>query len=192
VKLAAEVFEGRYLRLEPLVESHREPLRAAVDRDPPAFDLLPAPWAGEAFDGFWRQRMEAVAARDYVSYAVRRLADDQVVGSSSFLNLRLADRGVEIGATYLQPDARGGLTNAEAKLLMLGQAFDAGAMRVELVTDQLNLRSQAAIAKLGARREGVLRSHRLTWTGRVRDTVVFSILDTEWPAVREGLERRLA
>lgn len=114
-----------------------------------------------------------------------------MVGRSCFLHIRPADRGVEIGATFLHPDVRGGAVNPEAKLLMLAHAFASGAMRVELITDARNLRSQAAIAKLGAVREGVLRAHKITWTGHRRDTVVFSIIEEEWPTVRAGLERRL-
>ena len=115
-----------------------------------------------------------------------------MVGRSSYLHIRPKDGGVEIGATFLHPDVRGGPVNPEAKLLMLGHAFDSGAIRVELVTDARNLRSQRAIAKLGAVREGVLRHRTITWTGHRRDTVVFSILEAEWPAVRTGLERRLS
>ena len=82
--------------------------------------------------------------------------------------------------------------NPECKRLLLQHAFDHGALRVELVTDALNARSRAAIAKLGAVEEGVLRAHKVTWTGRVRDTVMFSILASEWPAVRERLDARIA
>ncbi len=125
-------------------------------------------------------------------YAVRRLSDGQVLGRVAFMNLRLADNGLEIGGTFYRPEARGGPVNPECKLLMLAHAFANGAMRVEIRTDVRNLRSQAAIAKLGAVREGVLRKHAVTWTGHVRDTVVFSITDDEWPAVRARLETRLA
>jgi RimJ/RimL family protein N-acetyltransferase len=115
-----------------------------------------------------------------------------VIGTSSFMDIRPAHRGVEIGATFLRPEARSGAANPESKLLMLAHAFERCAVRVELITDLRNLRSQAAIAKLGAVREGVLRRERITWTGHVRDSVIFSITDSEWPQVRAGLERRLA
>ncbi len=191
MELAAQTLEGRFVRLEPLADGLREEVRTMVDADPSAYELMPADWSGAGFDGFWRQRLADIAAGQYVSYAIRRLADGAVVGTSSFLHLRLDQRGVEVGSTVLRPDARGGAVNPETKLLMLGQAFDAGAMRVELVTDARNLRSQAAIAKLGALREGMLRQHRTTWTGHIRDTVMFSILDREWPAVKAGLQARL-
>ena len=126
-----------------------------------------------------------------------RQSDQRIVGTTSYLNLRPADRIAEIGATFLHPDARAGAVNPEMKRLMLAHAFDGGlfgqpAHRVEIVTDALNLRSQAAIAKLGAVREGVLRRHKVTWTGRVRDTVMFSIIAEDWPAVRDRLDARLS
>jgi RimJ/RimL family protein N-acetyltransferase len=91
----------------------------------------------------------------------------------------------------VHPDARAGYVNPETKMLMLDHAFVSGAHRVQFRVDTRNKRSQAAVAKLGAVREGVLRRDRLTWTGYVRDTVVFSILDHEWPAVKQQLEKRL-
>jgi len=99
---------------------------------------------------------------------------------------------VEIGGTYYHPDHRGGPVNPSAKRLLLGHAFTSGAQRVQFKVDALNLRSRAAVTKLGAKQDGVLRSDRLTWTGRRRDTVIFSILPQEWPAIRDQLDARLA
>ena len=113
------------------------------------------------------------------------------MGTSSFRGLRYEHRGVEIGSTFLHPDVRSGPVNLESKLLMLTHAFDAGAIRVEFLVDERNSRSQAAVLKLGARQEGVLRKHMITWTGHVRDTAIFSIVDFDWPGVRERLEFRL-
>ena len=135
--------------------------------------------------------MAELEAGIQIPYAVRWLHDGAIVGTTSYLNIRPRHRAVEIGATFYRPHLRGGPANPECKLLLLGHAFDSGAHRVELVTDARNHRSQAAIAKLGAVREGTLRKHKITWTGHVRDTVVFSITDEEWPAVRGGLEARL-
>ena len=186
------VLEGRFVRLEPYSPALKDEVRAALDCDPDAWALVSSTSQGEAFDTGWDDALAQLEAGASISYAIRRLADGRVVGRSCYLNLRPADGGVEIGATFLHPDARGGAVNPEAKLLMLGHAFASGVLRVEILTDARNLRSQAAIAKLGAVREGVLRRHRLTWTGHQRDTVVNSILDDEWPGVRAGLERRLA
>jgi N-acetyltransferase len=99
---------------------------------------------------------------------------------------------VEIGATFLRPDVRASFVNPETKLLMLGHAFNSGAVRIQFTIDVRNERSLAAVAKLGAVKEGILRRDTRTWTGHIRDTVVFSILDSEWPTVKLGLEQRLA
>ena len=118
--------------------------------------------------------------------------DGRIVGTTSYLNIRREHRGCEIGSTFYEPQARGGPVNPECKRLMLANAFDQGALRVDIVTDARNLRSQAAIAKLGAVREAVLRRHKITWTGHIRDTVVFAVTDLDWPQVRDRLDRRLA
>jgi len=122
----------------------------------------------------------------------RRRAADALGPSSSFLNIKPERQCVEIGATFLHPSARERYANAESKLLMLRHAFLSGARRVELVTDLRNTRSQAAIAKLGAVREGVMRRDRITWTGHVRDSVLFAITDLDWVHVQANLRSRLA
>ena len=102
------------------------------------------------------------------------------------------NKRVEIGGTYYHPDCRGGVVNPEAKFLMLRHAFETWrCVRVELKTDALNRKSRHAILRLGAKEEGTLRKHLLTWTGRIRDTVYFSILDTEWPEIKARLEAKL-
>jgi RimJ/RimL family protein N-acetyltransferase len=114
------------------------------------------------------------------------------VGSTRLANVEPAHRRAEIGWTWVAAPWQRTAVNTEAKLLLLGHAFDAmGCQRVELKTDALNARSRAAIARLGAVEEGTLRHHMITESGRVRDTVYFSILAGEWPAVRAGLEARL-
>ncbi len=100
--------------------------------------------------------------------------------------------GVEIGTTFLHRDVRGSVINQESKLLMLEHAFDSGVVRVQFRVDTRNLRSQAAVAQIGAVREGTLRRDRLTWTGYVRDTVYFSTLRDEWPEIRSELRSRLS
>lgn len=116
-----------------------------------------------------------------------------VIGSTRFMNIDRVNRRVEIGSTWIAPSWQRTGVNTEAKYLMLRHAFEVWkCMRVELKTDALNQRSRNAILRIGAKEEGTLRKHLITWTGRVRDTVYFSILDTEWPEVKESLERRLA
>jgi RimJ/RimL family protein N-acetyltransferase len=187
-----QALQGRFVRLEPYEPALRDEVRAALDCDPESWAVFAASGSGDQFDGWWSRAMQEMAAGTRVAFAVRRLSDGEIVGTTSFLNIRAEHRGVEIGSTFYVPDARGGPVNPECKLLLIGSAFEAGAIRVELVTDARNLRSQAAIAKLGAMREGTLRKHKITWTGHQRDTVVFSILAEDWPQARAGLEDRLA
>jgi RimJ/RimL family protein N-acetyltransferase len=183
---------GRHVRLEPFDESLREPVRAALDCDPDAWRLFAINGQGADFDGFWSALNGQVAQGGWIAYAIRSVATGAVVGTTSFLNIKPTRQTVEIGGTFIHPDARSTLVNAEAKYLMLAHAFAAGMRRVELLTDARNERSQAAIAKLGAVREGVLRRERVTWTGHVRDSVLFAVTDLDWPEVRDRLERRLA
>jgi RimJ/RimL family protein N-acetyltransferase len=191
MQLEPDVLPGRFVRLEPYAPGLEAELRPALDLDPAAWTILSSAADGERFDGWWANAMAEFEKGGRISYAVRSLATGRLVGTSSFLNINRAHRNVEIGATFYRPEARGGPVNPECKLLMLAHAFAAGAIRVELVTDARNSRSAAAIQKLGAKPEGVLRRHKITWTGHVRDTLVFSITDEEWPEVRAGLEARL-
>lgn len=189
--LRSEVLENDFVRLEPFEDRHREPLRLACDADP---ELWPTFYytslGGDRFDGGWQAMRDQQVAGTRIPFAVVR--EGEVVGLSTFINILRADRAVEIGTTYYRPEARGGVVNPATKRLLLEQAFACGAQRVAFQVDQINLRSQAAMAKLGAVREGVMRNDKITWTGRVRSSVIFSILAEEWPAVRATLDQRLA
>lgn len=182
--------EGRFIRLEPFAPELEEEVRAAIDCDPKAWDIMPINPMGAGFESYWAIACGA-PTDERMSYAIRRRSDWRVVGMSSYYTALAGQGGVEIGTTFLHPDIRGGVVNSESKMLMLEHAFNSGAVRVQFRVDTRNLRSQAAVSTLGAVREGVLRRDRLTWTGYVRDTVFFSILDEEWPAVREQLKTRL-
>jgi N-acetyltransferase len=187
----APLLAGRHVRLEPLAEHHREELRPPA-QDERLWETGLTSAFGERFDGWFDAALADRRAGRRRPYAVR-LPDGRAVGSTSYLDVAPAHRRVEIGATWYHPSVWRTAVNPECKLLLLTHAFDVlGVNRVALVTDALNVRSQGAIAKLGAVREGVLRRDRVTWSGRVRDSVVFSILSDEWPSVREGLTRRLA
>lgn len=191
MQLEPVVLENRWIRLEPLSEAHRDGLRVACDADPATWrELYPYSMAGEDFDPTWEKIMAAAAAGTTITYAV--VSDGRCVGKTSFQRPDAVNAVVEIGGTYYHPDFRGGPTNPASKRLLLGEAFEKGARRVAFRVDTINARSRAAVAKLGARQDGVLRQDLVTWTGRVRDTVIFSILADEWPAVREGLDARLA
>lgn len=182
--------EGRFVRLEPFVPDLKEEVRAAIDCDPETWGIMPINPTGEGFDIYWSAACGA-SVDERMAYAIRRCSDRRVVGISSYYMAPASQGGVEIGTTFLHPDVRGGVLNSESKVLMLDHAFNSGAVRVQFRVDTRNLRSQAAVTKLGAVREGVLRRDRLTWTGYIRDTVYFSILDHEWPVVKERLQARL-
>jgi len=184
--------EGKYIRLEPYEEGLKTAVKSALNCDAPAWDLFAMSGQGAHFEKWWGDLNGQIALGNWIAYAIRDRATQAVVGTSSFLNIKKERQCVEIGGTFLRPDARSSYVNAESKLLMLQHAFAGGARRVELLTDARNTRSQAAIAKLGAVREGVLRRDRITWTGHVRDSVLFAVTDLDWPDVRERLERRLA
>ncbi len=127
------------------------------------------------------------------AYAVRLVADGTLVGTSALMDADLPNERIHLGSTFYGRAWWGGRVNPEAKLLLLGHCFeDCGFGRVKIQTDLLNTRSQAAIARLGAVREGVLRRHMRRDDGSWRDTVVFSVVAEEWPAVRDGLRARLA
>ncbi|MGH9514032.1 MAG: GNAT family N-acetyltransferase [Terriglobales bacterium] len=130
---------------------------------------------------------------DSVVFATVERTSNRVIGSTRFMNIDRLNRRVEIGSTWIAPGWQRTFINTEAKYLMLRHAFEAwNCIRVELKTDLLNERSRNAILRIGAKQEGILRKHLITWTGRVRDTVYFSILDTEWPEVKARLESKLA
>lgn len=185
------VLENRFVRLEPIAEAHREALRAACAADPATWtELYPYSMLGEAFDPTWDRMVRDIEAGRTIAFAV--MAEGRVIGMTTYSGIDPANHVVEIGGTYYHPEFRGGPVNPAAKRLQLANAFESGATRVVFRVDAINARSRAAVLKLGATQEGVLRSDRITWTGRVRDTVIFSILSHEWPAVRDGLDARLA
>lgn len=186
------VLENRWVRLEPFAPGLKEAVRAALNVDEAAWSIMVSTAHGAHFDPWWDGFIERLAAGRDTPYAVRRLEDGRIVGTSSLHDLFPQHRRVELGSTFFHPDARGGAVNPASKRLLLQHAFDSGIVRVEIITDGINARSQAAIAKLGAVREGVLRRHKITHTGRVRDTVMFSVTDQDWPEVRRRLDARLA
>jgi N-acetyltransferase len=190
VELDFCALEGRYVRLEPFRPELKEEVRGAIDCDPETWAIMPINPTGEGFERYWGVACGA-PSDERMSYAIRRRSDSRVVGMSSYYTSLAVQGGLEIGTTFLHPDVRGEVVNTESKLLMLGHAFDSGAVRVQFRVDVRNARSQAAVARLGALREGVLRRDRLTWTGHIRDTVYFSILDSEWPDVQDRLRARL-
>ncbi len=184
--------EGRFVRLEPLIPDMKAALFDAIAGCPDDWAIMASNGGGEAFDAYWDGALRDMAEGRRIAFAIRRRSDGRVVGTTSYLDPNARHSRVEIGSTFLGPDARAGAINPDCKLTLLAYAFSRGARRVEFMVDQVNARSQAAVLKLGAQRDGVLRRNVVTWTGRVRDTGVFSITDLEWPAVQARLEARVA
>jgi RimJ/RimL family protein N-acetyltransferase len=172
----SEPMAGEGCRAEPFTEKSRESLRAACAEDPDIWDIYANNFGPGGFDQSIDGYMASPDNRTYVLFD-----GDELAGMSSFLGIDESRQVLEIGGTYYRPKFRGTGFNRRAKDMMLARAFDCGIRRVEFRVDIRNQRSQAAMKKLGAVREGVLRADRITWTGHVRDTVLFSILKDEWP-----------
>lgn len=163
------------VRLEPLLEAHRAALKAACAEDLDIWPIYSTSYGPDHFDA----NFDAMLGKaDWRSFALFKAG--ALVGMSSFMGVDRERMVVEIGSTYYVPALRGTGFNAGVKDLMLDRAFGCGFRRVEFRVDARNGRSQAALLKIGAVREGVLREDRITWTGHVRDTVLFSILASEW------------
>lgn len=192
MKLSPAILEDAFVRLEPFTGALKDEVRAALDCDADAWGGMVAAAYGPHFDDWWDAALKAMAAGSRIAYAVRRRNDGAVVGTTSLYEIKPEHRRCEIGSTFYRPEARGGAINPACKRLLLEYAFSNGAIRVEIITDALNAASQAAIRKLGATHEGVLRKHKTTWTGRARDTAQFAVLDDDWPEVRRRLDERLA
>jgi len=185
------ILAGRFVRLEPIEERHRDDLLAAAAQDPATFRYMSADLSAGV--SAWPGYLADALRPEFVAWVTVDAATGRAVGSTRFGDIAPEHGRVEIGWTWIAPSHRRTAVNSDAKLLQLTYAFDElGATRVALKTDARNLRSQAAIERLGALREGVLRHHIRMPDGFLRDTVYYSILADEWPAVRAQLEERLA
>lgn len=187
------VWEGRQVRLEPLQAEH-----------------IPALWEAGKDPELWQwTQSNVVSLKDMENYITSALTDmeqgkalpfvirergtGEIVGSTRYGNIEMVHRRLEIGWTWISPIWQRTPVNTECKYLLLCHAFEKlGCIRVELKTDALNVKSRNAILRIGAKEEGTLRKHSITATGRVRDTVYYSILDTEWPQVKSRLEAMLS
>jgi RimJ/RimL family protein N-acetyltransferase len=185
--------EGSIVVLEPLGRQHAEELWGAAQA-PEIWDwLVNLNASRELFDYWLEASMESAREGSEGPFATRLRSSGKVVGSSRYLNVRPQDRVVEIGWTWLNPRAWRTGANVEAKLLMLEHAFETlECVRVEFKTDARNERSRAALAAIPARFEGVLRNHMIVPDVGQRDSAYYSVIDGEWPAVRDNLRRRLA
>ena len=190
MQIEPRILENDIVRLEPLTGAHREDLRPLA-AETELWALTSIRGDGEYFDAWFDLMLSGQARGDQISHLVRRQSDGAALGHSAYLAITPAHKRLEVGWTWYCAEARGSKINPACKYLLLGNAFENGAERVELKTHHKNRRSQNAMLKMGATREGVLRHQILSWTGEWRDSVYFSVLREEWPAARAGLEARL-
>jgi RimJ/RimL family protein N-acetyltransferase len=187
------ILEGRSVRLEPLSLAHQEVL-CAVGLDAAIWRWSPRAPLSTAADmrAYIEHALQQQAAGASLPFATIERASGTAVGSTRFAEINREHRRLEIGYTWIAPRWQRTAVNTEAKYLMLCHAFETlGCVRVELKTDSLNARSRAAILRIGAREEGTFRNHMVTASGRMRHSVYFSIIDSEWPDVKANLEAKL-
>jgi len=190
MKLAAAILENPWVRLEPFEEGHRAGLTAAAQANLAIFAHMPYPIAERGYGPWFDYLRSEQGAGRWIPHAVVA-PGGAIVGQSCYLTIRPEHEGVEIGGTWYASAAQGTAINPAAKLLLLDHAFACGAVRVEFKTDALNAQSRAALAKLGASFEGILRRHLKRANGTLRDSAYFSIIRDEWPALRKRIEARL-
>jgi len=187
--------DGSVVRLEPIRREHGEIFwDAAKDALDNIFQWIPYRMkTRQDFQLLVEKAFDEQRRGESVVFATVERKSSRIIGSTRFMNIDRVNRRVEIGSTWIAPAWQRTAVNTEAKYLMLHHAFEVwNCFRVELKTDALNLKSRNAILRIGAKEEGTLRRHVITWTGRVRDSVYFSILDSEWSEVKGRLEARLA
>src|SRR5579863_3906013 len=186
--------EGSVVRLEPIRREHAELFWDVTKNDlEDIFRWIPYSMkTQEDFDLLVEKAFREQECGESVVFATVERATGRAIGSTRFMNIDRVNRRVEIGSTWIAKPWQRTAVNTEAKHLMLLHAFEIwGCARVELKTDALNEKSRNAILRIGAKEEGTLRRHVVTWTGRIRDSVYFSILDSEWPEVKTRLEEKL-
>lgn len=185
---------GSIVILEPLKPQHREELRKAANEDQSIWTYFPINYngAGDDFDDWFDYTLVRYSNEEHLPFAVRRRLDNKVVGTTRFYDIVPEHLRLAIGSSWYTKDAQGSLVNPECRYLLLSYAFDElNVNRVELITDPLNLNSRAAMKILGAFEEGVIRNHLIYKDGRIRDSVLFSIIKSEWPNVKNKLINKL-
>lgn len=172
----ARPMTGDSCRAELFADEYRAPLKAACAEDREIWDIYSNNFGPDGFDASIERYLANPKNRTFILFD-----GDELAGMSSFLGIDEGRQALEIGGTYYRPKFRGTGFNRRVKTMMLARAFECGVRRAEFRVDTRNGRSQAAMKRLGAVREGVLRADRMTWTGHVRDTALFAILSDEWP-----------
>ena len=193
MRVEPTTLNGRYVQLEPLSLAHLGALwEAGADEEIWRWNPTPVRTVDQ-MRSYIERALSAQAAGTALPFVTVERGGSHVIGSTRFTEIDTANRRLEIGSTWITPRWQRTPVNTEAKYLMLSHAFEQlGCIRVELKTDVLNTRSRNAILRIGAKEEGIFRKHWITQSGRIRDSVFFSILDTEWPAVKIRLEEKLA
>lgn len=194
MKISAVTLEGQHVRLEPLSLAHEGSLiKAASDGELWNSTVTVVPSSPARMIDYIQAALNGQAQGRELPFVIIRKSSNEVVGTTRFYDIKPADRGVAIGYTWLAKSAQRTVVNTESKLLMLTHAFEHWqCIRVELLTDVLNEQSRTAILRLGSKEEGILRSHMIMPPGRLRDSVIFSIIKEEWPEVKTRLAAKLA
>lgn len=194
IRVVPTRLQGAHVVLEPISEIHIDGLYA-VGQEAEDWVYLPVSAFRQRQDAerWVRQALGLAETGEHITFVMVHPATQEPMGSTRFLNIRARDHGLEIGYTWLGRRYQRSAVNTEAKYLLLRHAFEViGAYRVELKTDLRNERSQKAIERIGARKEGVFRRHMVVQDGLVRDSVYYSITDLDWPSVKRSLEAKLA
>ena len=192
IDVSPVTLDGTHVRLEPLTRGHHAALASVLD--PTLLQWFPTPATNaDELKAWMEEALAEAAAGRGLPFATVERASGKVVGSTRFLAIERTHRSVEIGATWIARPWQRSAINTEAKLVMLAHAFEAWrCIRVEFKTDSLNTQSRAALTRLGATEEGTFRNHRITTSGRLRHSVYYSVIESEWPALKAKLQARLA
>ena len=189
MKISPVTLEGRHVRLEPLVAEHEDALIAAASDGELWNSTVTIVPTRATMAAYIEAALHGLAQGRELPFVIVQKASGEVVGTTRFYEIEPNDRRVAIGYTWLSKSTQRTAVNTESKLLLLTHAFEQWrCIRVELITDVLNQQSRTAILRLGAKEEGILRSHMIMPNGRIRDSIVFSIIVAEWPEVKARLE----
>jgi RimJ/RimL family protein N-acetyltransferase len=193
VEISPVTLEGQHVRLEPLSLAHEAALIAAAsDGELWKSTVTIVPSSPATMIDYIQAALNGQAQGRELPFVIVRKSANEVVGTTRFYDIKPSDRAIAIGYTWLSKSSQRTAINTESKLLMLAHAFENWRCnRVELITDVLNQQSRAAIMRLGAKEEGVLRKHLILPSGRIRDSVIFSIIADEWPDVKARLREKL-
>lgn len=186
-----DTLSGTYIQLEPITNHHREGMRIAANHDQ-IWKYMPKKATKDAFDPWFDSCLDNLSSGVQISYAVRRKSDNLILGATAYYDTQWDNKRLTLGYSWYTPEVWGSVVNPEAKLLMLTQAFERWFInRIEIGTDPRNIHSWKAIKKLGAKQEGILRQHMILQDNIVTDTVIFSILASEWPEIKTRLNQRV-